>query len=208
MNDITERPIVTAPEGMPQDQFDLIIDSVYSRLSHKGEQCTSRENVGHVLAATIALLGAQAPSAETSAELLRVGELLRTQDNRCTDQPLFAVMDKREIAVPKDHHHDRVAWIETKSGDYREADPEKVKKLEAMRRSGRRPRGWERHCMLEVDVFVTACFTEQGCKDFLARDGHNHRKPFIYAFGSHRNHEYRAVRDFLATLPAPAREDA
>lgn len=187
---------------------DLSIDAVYAALSRQGQQCTSPENVRHVLAAIAELMGKPTTNPATPGALLAIGERLRTQDNRCTDQPMFAVMDKREIAVPKDHHHDRVAWIETASGDYREADPEKVKKLEAMRRSGRRPRGWERHCMLEVDVFVTACFTEQGCQEFLARDGHNHRKPFIYAFGSHRNHEYRAVRDFLATLPAPASEEA
>ena len=55
--------------------------------------------------------------------------------------------------------------------------------------------------MKDIDVFVTACFTEQGCKDFLARDGHNHRRPFIYAFGSYRNGEYQAVRNILKSLP-------
>jgi len=45
-----------------------------------------------------------------------------------------------------------------------------------------------------------ACFTEQGCRDYLARDGHNLRLPFIYAFGSFRNSEYQFVRKWLAGI--------
>jgi hypothetical protein len=50
--------------------------------------------------------------------------------------------------------------------------------------------------------FVTACFTEQGCKDYLARDGHNLKEPRIYAAGSYRNSEWQAVRNYLAALAA------
>lgn len=137
-------------------------------------------------------------------ELAAVGALIRTQDNRCTDQPMFAVMAKREIVTLDTHDHDRIVWVETKSGDYREADEHQVRRLEALRKRHRDREGWERYAMKEIDVFVTACFTEQGCRDFLARDGHNHRKPFIYAFGSYRNAEYQAVRAWLEALPEQA----
>jgi hypothetical protein len=135
------------------------------------------------------------------AELESIGELINSQDNRCTDQPMFAVMEKRGILTLDTHDHDRIEWVETESGDYCEADETKARRLEALHQGHRDTPGWERYAIKDVDVFVTACFTEQGCKDFLARDGHNHRRPFIYAFGSYRNGEYQAVRNWLKSLP-------
>lgn len=136
-------------------------------------------------------------------ELRAIGERIRTQDNRCTDQPMFVVLEKREIVTHEDYDHDRIVWFETKSGDYNEASEVQVRRLEALRMGGRDTPGWNRVAVKEIDMFVTTCFTEQGCRDFLARDGHNHRKPFVYAYGSYRNAEYQAVRNFLAALPAP-----
>lgn len=135
------------------------------------------------------------------AELEGIGELINSQDNRCTDQPIFAVMEKRGMITLDTHDHDRLEWVETTSGEYCEADETKARRLEALYEGGRDPEGWERYAIKDVDVFVTACFTEQGCKDFLARDGHNHRRPFIYAFGSYRNGEYQQVRNWLKSLP-------
>ncbi|WP_165680127.1 hypothetical protein [Metapseudomonas otitidis] len=135
-------------------------------------------------------------------EVLDVGQLIRTQDNRCTDAPLFAVMKKQAIVTSPDHDYDYIEWVNVED-DYAVASDTKARRLEALYDGCRDvPEGWERFAMKEIDVFVTACFTEQGCKDFLARDGHNHRKPFIYAFGSHRNAEFRAIREWLAALPA------
>lgn len=135
-------------------------------------------------------------------ELLDVGHLIRTQDNRCTDAPLFVVMKKRPIVASPDHDYDYIEWVNV-DNDYAVASEVRARRLEALYEGCRDiPEGWERFAMKEIDVFVTACFTEQGCKDFLARDGHNHRKPFIYAFGSYRNAEFRAVRDWLAELPS------
>ncbi|MBP5968680.1 hypothetical protein [Pseudomonas iridis] len=135
------------------------------------------------------------------SRLSAIGELIRSQDNRCTDQPMFAVMEKRSMVTLDTHDHDRIDWVETESGDYGVADDVKASRLEALHQGGRDSPGWERYAMKDIDVFVTACFTEQGCKDFIARDGHNHRRPFIYAFGSYRNGEYQAVRNILKSLP-------
>lgn len=135
------------------------------------------------------------------SKLSAIGSLIRSQDNRCTDQPMFAVMEKRSLPTLDTHDHDRIDWVETETGDYCLADETKARRLEALHQGYRETPGWERYAMKDIDVFVTACFTEQGCKDFLARDGHNHRSPFIYAFGSYRNGEYQAVREFLKSLP-------
>ncbi|MGE4862486.1 hypothetical protein [Yersinia enterocolitica] len=136
-------------------------------------------------------------------ELFEIGELIRTQDNRITDQPFFAVMVKSEIISSEDHGYDRICWVENQSGDYCEATDTQHRRLEAIYQAKYEVReGWDRYAMKEIDVFVTGCFTEQSCKDYIRRNRHNMNKPFVYAFGSYRNNEYQVVRNFLQSLTA------
>ncbi|WP_264041446.1 hypothetical protein [Pectobacterium carotovorum] len=130
-------------------------------------------------------------------ELRDIGNNIITQDNRITDQPIFVVFEKREIIGSDEHSPSRICWCK----DGEEVSEARAKRLEALHQDCRPTDGYDRYAMQEIDVFVTACFTEQGCKDFLLRDGHNHRLPYIYACGSYRNHEYQAVRNFLSRLP-------
>lgn len=132
-------------------------------------------------------------------ELLKIGERIRTQDNRCTDQPLFAVMQQMEIVVDEDYDHDRVAWI----FDGVEVNKTKSRRLEALHQGLRDTRGYDRVAVKEIDEFVTACFTRQGCENHINCNGHNLRKPFIHVFGSFRNNEYQLVRDWLSSLGNP-----
>uniref|UniRef100_UPI0015F4CE45 hypothetical protein n=1 Tax=Serratia sp. ME47 TaxID=2744257 RepID=UPI0015F4CE45 len=143
------------------------------------------------------------------SELSAIGELIRTQDNRITDQPFFAVMTKREIVASEDHDCDRICWVENQSGDYIEATETQYRRLEAIYQAKYEVRdGWDRYAMKEIDVFVTGCFTEQGCKDYINKNGHNLNKPFIYAFGSYRNDEYQTVRKFIMQIPETPATDA
>lgn len=136
------------------------------------------------------------------SDMVAIGELIRTQDNRITDQPLFAVMTKREIITSEDHDYDRICWVENQSGNYVEATDTQRRRLEAIYQGRYEVReGWDRFAMKEIDVFVTGCFTEQGCKDYIRLNGHNLNKPFIYAFGSYRNDEYQRVRKFIMGIP-------
>lgn len=48
--------------------------------------------------------------------------------------------------------------------------------------------------------YVTACFTQGGCEDYIRINGHNHGEVRIYADGSFRNEEYQIVRQFLMEL--------
>lgn len=143
------------------------------------------------------------------SELSAIGELIRTQDNRITDQPFFAVMTKREIISSEDHDCDRICWVENQSGNYVEATETQYRRLEAIYQAKYEVReGWDRYAMKEIDVFVTGCFTEQGCKDYINKNGHNLNKPFIYAFGSYRNDEYQTVRKFIMQIPETPATDA
>ena len=143
------------------------------------------------------------------AQMVEIGELIRTQDNRITDQPFFAVMTKREMVVSEVHDYDRICWVENQSGDYVEATETQHRRLEAIYQGKYEVReGWDRYAMKDIDVFVTGSFTEQGCKDYISRNAHNLNKPFIYAFGSYRNNEYQAVRKFIMGLPETPATDA
>ncbi|MCM2152438.1 hypothetical protein MYF03_05615 [Klebsiella pneumoniae] len=133
-------------------------------------------------------------------ELYTIGELIRTQDNRITDQPMFVVFQKREIIGSDEHSPSRICWV----WDGEEVSELRAKRLEALYQDGRDTRGYDRYAMQEVDEFVTACFTEHGCKDYLRQNGHNLRLPYIYACGSFRNNEYQLVRNWLAGIKVEA----
>lgn len=133
-------------------------------------------------------------------ELSTIGELIRTQDNRITDQPMFVVFQKREIIGSDEHSPSRICWV----WDGEEVSELRAKRLEALYQDGRDTRGYDRYAMQEVDEFVTACFTEHGCKDLLRQNGHNLRQPYIYACGSFRNNEYQLVRNWLAGIKVEA----
>ena len=164
--------------------------------------CESRNEVKQLAAENAALKAERTQIAE-------IGELIRTQDNRITDQPFFAVMTKREMISSEDHDYDRICWVENQSGDYVEATETQHRRLEAIYQGRYEVReGWNRFAMKEIDVFVTGCFTEHGCKEYIRQNGHNLNKPFIYAFGSYRNHEYQKVRKFIMGIPQTPATDA
>ena len=48
-----------------------------------------------------------------------------------------------------------------------------------------------------VPRFVTACLTRNGAEAFIARNGHNLTKPYIYVESLHRNEEMIALREHL-----------
>ncbi|WP_308888926.1 ead/Ea22-like family protein [Klebsiella variicola] len=164
-------------------------------------------NPANILALVEALEKAQQRIAELesravklSPELYTIGDLIRTQDNRITDQPMFVVFQKREIIGSDEHSPSRICWV----WDGEEVSELRAKRLEALYQDGRDTRGYDRYAMQEVDEFVTACFTEHGCKDYLRQNGHNLRLPYIYACGSFRNNEYQLVRNWLAGIKAEA----
>jgi hypothetical protein len=138
---------------------------------------------------------------EERADLIAIGCNLLTQDNRCTDQPLFIVEQKRLIVGIDPEYANKIGWFDSDGM----ATPEEHEFLEKQyKKSRREPDGWTRTGYSEEWQFVTACFTEQGCKDYIRIDGHNLKDPRIYADGSYRNNEYRTVRNFLMKLAAIA----
>ena len=133
-------------------------------------------------------------------DISKIGELINTQDNRITDQPIFVVEKRVLVVTDPDYGYEDEEWVNTQSGDYQRADATKAGRLDALRDGCRDTTPWEKFFLTETWQFVTSCFTEQGCKDFLAINGHNIGKSRIYAYGSYRNHEYQSVRKMLSGL--------
>lgn len=127
-----------------------------------------------------------------------IGENLRTQDNRITSEPMFCVYQKREIVAGAEYDHDRIVWVDE---DGLEANERQRMRLELLHDNCREvPEKWRRVAVKEIDEFVTCCFTEKGCKDYLACNGHNLRLPFIYVKSGFRNAEYISLRKWLMTF--------
>jgi len=144
-----------------------------------------------------------------SIDLKALGNAIATQDNRATMHPLFVVFKKREIVTNEDHYYDFIGWYDDEGN---RADEETEAQLEAMHHdlSGDyfaddeitiegdcENITWEKRAIKEVDEFVTACFTEQACKDYIAANSHNLNKPFIFAASLYRNAEMIGLREFL-----------
>lgn len=143
------------------------------------------------------------------ADILDIAKRLHTQNNRATDAPLFIVEEKvRVYGFDPDYaDKDSIVWIDG-ANDHEEATPEEHAKLEAKwQETSEEPADWTRTAYQDRWEFVTACFTEAGCRDYIARNGHNHRGELrVYADGSYRNEEWRAVRTFLMGLVKPMKD--
>ena len=135
--------------------------------------------------------------------IAEIGNLLRTQDNRITDAPLFIVQEQKRTYGfdPQWANDSEIAWLDG-CNDSVEATPEEHAKMEAAwQEDEEEPDGWTRTAYQDEWHFVTACFTEAGCNDYILLNGHNHRgKLRVFADSSYRNEEFRAVRAFLMGL--------
>mgnify|MGYP001597732447 FL=1 len=141
-------------------------------------------------------------AADLSERIAEIASALRAQDNRATDCPIFIVEEKRRLYGLDPGYADDAAivWRDTEN-DYEEASPEVHARLETASDNDDDEEDWsrwERTAYLDQWHFVTACFTEAGCKEYIRVNGHNHRGELrVYAAGSWRNEEWRAVRDYL-----------
>jgi len=148
---------------------------------------------------------ARAEKAETIvAKLAAIGKQIAEQDNRCTDRPIFIVHQRVTDQGYEDVYAQHVMWIDD---DGSVADTEEKDKLEtAYQETGDIPDFWTRTGCRDRVEYVTACFTEQACKDHIAANGHNLREPHIYADSSYRNSEFRGLWDLMVGLHREAIE--
>ena len=133
-----------------------------------------------------------------------IGELIRTQDNRITDQPMFIVQQEELDYGYSSEYAEDYHW--SNSDEQRVAGEELAELLDSAESIGEELSGWEKVYYKRRWEFVTACFTQKGCEDYLARNGRNLGKTRIYGYGSVRNNEYQAVRKYLMSMEPPTDE--
>jgi len=120
----------------------------------------------------------------TPEQLSELRTELQTQDNACTEHPLFCVFQKQRIYGLDSDHAEHFTWLSPDDGDgRRETDEDEA--------------GAERVGYVDVDRFVTACLTKRAAKDFIDRNSHRLHKPFLYVESLNRNEEMIELRNHL-----------
>lgn len=132
---------------------------------------------------------------------------LASQDNQMTSHPMFLVEQKRRhtgydpVYAP---NPECIVWID---GDGIVTDADEIKRLdEEFNRTAAEPGDYIRSAYVDRWEFVTACFTEQGCKDYIAANGHNLKEPRIYVASGYGNAEWQAVRQYLLSSASAVEE--
>ncbi|MCG8435327.1 MAG: hypothetical protein MJA83_14990, partial [Gammaproteobacteria bacterium] len=137
----------------------------------------------------------------------RLAHLLATQDNRITAHPVFVVQQRRRIYGLDTDYSDNLVWLDD-ANDCAEIHGELADKLEAdYQLTMEEPMDYHRTGYLDMWEFVTACFTEQGCRDYIDANGHNLNEPRIYVESAHRNREWQRLREMLSQKPAELGEE-
>lgn len=142
---------------------------------------------------------AMSSMSEKFIEMQKIGELIETQDNRATSEPIFIVEERRRLYGVDTDYTDDTVWIHV-AGDHEEADENESERLDRLAGDGEPDDDWTLVGYVDRWEFVTACFTEKACEDYIAANKHNLTDPRIYAATGYRNHEFIAVREFLETL--------
>ncbi len=124
-----------------------------------------------------------------------LGALINTQNNRITSHPIFVIERRvRDYGYEADYVSD-YAWIDYVNDDV--ADEGQHENLDAVFKEDGNVDGWVRAYYKDRWEFVTCCFTEDGCKDYLRINGHNVGESRIYVYSGWRNHEWQRIRMFL-----------
>lgn len=134
----------------------------------------------------------------------QIGELIRTQDNLATSDPMFLVQERVRIYGVGMNYTDSYEWV---NDDGNVADEEYGKSLERRQEEGIGGEDpWTKTGYIDRWEFVTACFTRQGCERYIALNGHNLNTPRIYVASAYRNKEFIAVRKILMSAQQPIME--
>ncbi len=131
-------------------------------------------------------------------KLRAIGKLMREQDNRGSDAPMFAVQESvRRYGFDSGYAH-KYVWM-SHANDYHIARGKLRKRLENGDTSGA--------CSTYEKVYykskwrtVQWFFTEEAANDHVMANKHNLGKCRIYAVSLHNNAELRTVYQFLKSL--------
>lgn len=123
--------------------------------------------------------------------LLEIAERLKTQDNRCTTEPMFCVQEKKTIYGLDPRWSDDIVWIDSEADHQEVPAPADGLETKTLQKTGKIHR-WET---------VMVAFTDIGSQEYIRLNGHNHSGELrIYADSFRRCPEMLAIRAYLLSL--------
>lgn len=125
--------------------------------------------------------------------LLDISQKLKTQDNRCTRDPIFQVRGIKRLYGMDPNFSDNLVWIDTEieSAHCEVENPSKPN--ENIIKTG----------YIEVEEVLMSSFSEEGCKEHLELNRHNYskyREVYIYVDTLRRCPEMILIRNYLLNL--------
>jgi hypothetical protein len=141
-------------------------------------------------------------------KLNAVGELVRTQDNAITADPIFTVQEKKRIYGLDGGYGDGYIWIkdDVDLGVLSKSEREEIVKQfradhpEDAEMEEEDILGWLDYRKLryqDIWLHVQPFFTREGAEDHIRINGHNLNEPRIWVASAFRNDEWQAVRELL-----------
>lgn len=118
--------------------------------------------------APVASNAVDAPRQNPLSALVVTGERLRTQDNRCTSNPMFCVQIKRRDVGYDSAYSDRRCWHDSANEQTIFDDDPDFKEPEGDE--------WDEFGYRDRWETVMVAFTEGGCEEYLRLNGHNDRR--------------------------------
>ena len=113
---------------------------------------------------------------------------MKTQDDRITHLPVFAVEQKSRIFSIANGYTDTFVWIDESGMQAGHGDD--VSEGGHFTKIGYK----------DIWSFVSAFFTEKGAEDFIKLNGHNLTSPRIYVHSGYRNYEWETLRKHLMEM--------
>lgn len=130
---------------------------------------------------------------EAGIRLAKIGALIKTQDNRCTADPMFCVQQRRRMVGFDANYAERFCWHNTEDCEDTIFDDDP---------NFKEPEGkqWEKFGYVDEWETVMVAFTEDGCKEYLRQNGHNLSHPRIDVESFRRCPEMIQIRKWLLGL--------
>ena len=145
----------------------------------------------------------------TERTLVEIVYDMKTQDNRITHLPIFAVEKKvRDWGIDLDHT-DNHSWLDSEYNEVPDpvADEDNAADSDQAAEERAVKNGWRKSGYRDRWEFVTACFTEEGARRYIELDGHNLGESRIYVHSGYRNQEWEILRKELMEMTCDAHHE-
>lgn len=137
------------------------------------------------------------PAAQQVQCARRVAEIaldLQNQDNLATAEPLFLVKQLERVWGVEPGYTDKFAWLDA---DNVETGAELDAMLDSNELKQAAELGYKRVGYIEIEAYVTACFTRSAAERYIDENKHNLNHPFVFVDSLNKNPEMIFVRQQL-----------